>query len=272
MTTVEQPDVELPRPSEALSGAIDDWAAAFERDPEWHVRIPWESMRNRALSLREKQLLREFYSARYQTHSSYTARHPWHKTIARWRHEIARAVFGDLGKTLDGGCASGEVVSTFRELGTDCWGFDICPDLLDTVYPEARPYVRMGRMDAIPYSEVDGFRTLVSYDVIEHVPIDCLEQLPTELDRLGIQQIACVIAADLAEGHITIQNTAYYESLFARAGFRIVSEVTDALRSVPGPIGWIEDRQQVYWGSYEGSGNPPNAWNGVPGLLFFERG
>lgn len=120
-------------------------------------------------------MLREFYDASYQRACDYDARHPWHRMSADFRCKVARAAVPDTGRVLDAGCASGEIVSAWRRLGVDAYGFDLCPDLHDTVYAEARPYVRMGRFDAIPYGPDDGFRTLVSYDVFEHVPIDQLE-------------------------------------------------------------------------------------------------
>lgn len=260
------------RPDAAAPAPDDRWVEALERAPGWEQRIPWDRMRNRPLTLREQALVREFYAGAYQDKSKYNARHPWHVVIGEFRHLVAQTVFGDLGKVLDGGCASGEIVSAFRRNGTECWGFDVCPDLLDIVYPEARPYVRMGRMDAIPFSADEGFKTLVTYDVIEHVPIDCLERLPDELVRLGITQIAAIISNDtLSEGHMTIQDLPYFERLFERAGFRLIRELTGHLNEVPAPVAYSDELDRVIWRPYFESGSPRNGWNQVPGHLFFVR-
>jgi hypothetical protein len=232
--------------------------------------IPWHSMRNRPLTLREKRVVREFYAGDYPVKSRYTERHPWHQEIAQWRIAIAQAVLGDLGKTLDAGCAAGEVVRIGRQMGLDCSGFDICPDLFDICYPEVSAHLRMGSLVHIPYSASDRFKTAVSYDVIEHCPIDDLEMFPFELRRLGISQVACIISTDtISEGHITIQDTDYYRRLFASAGYRLLDEYTEALQTTPGPVAWHEEAQQVIWAPYNRSGSPQNGWNQTPGYLFF---
>ena len=251
-------DVLIPAPSRTESTA------------ELRGDIDWAALRNRPLSIEERRLVREHYDARYQQRCSYRAGHPWHRAIAIHRLRLAATIFRDLGKVLDAGCASGEIVSAFRFAGADCWGFDLCPDLHDVVYEAARPYVRIGRFDAIPYSDSDGFKTLVSHDVFEHVPIDELEALPGELARLGITQVACIISNDTeSEGHITIQDLDWYEELFARAGFRLLRELDEALAQMPVPAGWNDSRGEPIWLPYHLTGDPANGWNRVPGHLFW---
>ena len=229
-------------------------------------------MRNRPLSLDEKRRVREFYDGRFPARSNYLARHPFNETIARYRATLVKAVFPDHGKLLDAGCAGGAEVLAFRRECVDAWGFDICPDLLDVAYAEVQPFVRIGRMDHVPYSAADGFRTLVSYDVLEHVPIDCVQRFPDELRRLGIQQVACVIANDtISDGHITVQDTAFWVELFARAGLRLMTELTADLERLHVPVQWLPDQQRVLLAPYQISGKPRNGWNQVPGHLFFTR-
>jgi SAM-dependent methyltransferase len=234
--------------------------------------IDWDRLRNRALSLEEKRQLRDFYGSSYPEKSNYICDHPLQSAISMFRAQLMQTIFPDHGRVLDMGCAGGNDVRTLRDLGVDAWGFDICPDLHDICYPRVRPFLRMGRPDQIPFSAQDGFRTLISYDVLEHVPIDMLEYLPSELRRLDIQHIDCVIAKDtISEGHITIQETEWWVELFAQAGFRLREEVYDALRELPVPLGWHPDQEGVIYGKYPGTGRPPNDWNAVPGHLFFTR-
>lgn len=256
----------------APSAMDDSWVEQVDRRVSLNEQMRWDLMRNRPLTKREKDLVREFYSSNFQDGWSYNQRHPWHRAIARFRHAVLKTVFKQPGKVLDAGCASGEIISEFRAAGTDCWGFDLCPDLHETVYPEARPYVRIGPVDAIPFSASDEFETLVSYDVFEHVPIDALERMPAELVRLGIRQMACIISADtIGAGHITIQDLAYYEDLFGAYGFRVMHELTEHLNRVPAPVAWNEAQQAVIWAEYYRSGKPRNGWNAVPGHLFLVR-
>ena len=84
--------------------------------------------------------------------------------------------------------------------------------------------------------------------------------------------MACIVSADtIGVGHITIQNTEFYTALFARAGFRLRTELTDRLREVPVPWAMHPEKEEIVWALYEGTGQPRNGWNRVPGHLFFIR-
>ena len=232
----------------------------------------WERMRNRPLTAAETQAVREFYDGSYLQRQNYSARHPWNEMIADWRVQLTQAVFHDLGKVLDAGCAAGAEVAAFRRAGHDAWGFDLCPDLADVAYPEAREFVRMGRLDFVPYARADGFKTCVSHDVFEHVPIDVLERFPAELVRLGVTQLSLIVSKDtVSPGHITIQDTAWYVDLFRRSGYRLRTELTPLLAPVEAPVGWDHTRGEPIVAPYVLSGAPRNAWNEVPGHLFFVR-
>ena len=104
----------------------------------------WDALRNRPLTLAEKKQVREFYNGSYHQRSNYMEHGPWHVAIAEYRVKLTRAVFPDLGNVLDAGCAAGEEVLAFRSQGIPTFGFDICPDLHDIAYPEAREFLRMG--------------------------------------------------------------------------------------------------------------------------------
>ncbi len=246
----------------------DAWAMDWLQDPRTR-QIPWEQLRNRPLSRREKTALRQFYAGHYAEDSAYTDSHPWHRERCHWRLRVAEAVLGDLGKTLDAGCSAGELIRVAKERDLDAYGFDICPDLHEVAYAEVHDRVRIGSLGRIPYSRADGFRTLVSYDVIEHCPVDELARFPSELRRLGIEQVACIISTDtISEGHITIQDTEWYRRLFASAGYRILDEFNDVLAQTPAPCGWNSATEEAIWGLYAESGKPKNGWNQAPGYLF----
>lgn len=122
-------------------------------------------------------------------------------------------------KVLVAGCSAGECIRQLRARGVDAWGFDICPDLLEIAYPEARPYVRRGAADAIPFGPEDGSDTLTALDVLEHVPEDRVPALARELRRLGIVHVAARVA--LCEfqypGHITLRPLAWWDAQLGAA-------------------------------------------------------
>ncbi|MFQ5504430.1 MAG: class I SAM-dependent methyltransferase [Planctomycetota bacterium] len=232
----------------------------------------WQALRNRPLGSAEKRNLREFYASSYHDGSNYTNNATSHELIFNVRTALLQAVFPVPGRVLDAGCSAGGMVRAMRRHGLDAWGFDVCPDLHDIAYPEARDHVRIGGFADIPFGPNDGFRTLVSYDVFEHVPIDELSGFPAELGQLGIENVSCVIANDtITKEHITIQDTDWYVHLFAREGYRLMDELSPCLNDMllPLPVsGGIHEQLLV---PYLLQGKPRNRWNAVPGFLFFTR-
>ncbi len=221
--------------------------------------IDWVGLRNRPLASGERRSLRSFYSSRYHENSVYTVSDPLHELIHRRRAELLLAVFPEPGKVLDAGCSAGGTVRALRQLGVDAWGFDVCPDLHDMAYEEVRAQLRIGDFDAIPYSAVDGFRTLVSYDVFEHVPIDVIQQFPLRLEALGVVQGCCLISKDtLTVDHITIQDSDWYRQQFAAAGYRVMDEITEDLRSILWPVPSVRLGAQPLHLPFEWTGEPRN--------------
>ncbi|GEM_PF-5340406 len=263
-------------PSEILEAEIPPARSAAAPFPETEHPEPespdWDRLRNRPLSLEEKRRLREFYGAHYPVKSNYTNLHPFNRVISLFRVWITHRVFGELGKVLDAGCSAGGEVLAFRQAGVDAWGFDLCPELKDVCFDPVRPYLRIGSVDHIPFSREDGFTTLISYDVLEHVPVDELEGFPRELERLGVRNISCVIAKDtISEGHITIQETSWWLELFGRAGFELVPGIPELFATLPVPDRWEESERAVRFAPYPMTGVPRNGWNTVPGHLFLRK-
>lgn len=198
-------------------------------------------------------------------------RNPLARTLAQFRHTLLQAVFGDLGRVVDAGCGTGLTVAEFRRLGTDCLGFDECCSLDGQVPVEMRPHLRTGGFDAMPYSRADRIKTMIAFDSIGNTSIDCLAQLPDELRRLGVRQFALSVVPDpLAERRPTLQSRAFYQQLLAQAGLRLMHDWTPMLARVRVPTAWNEVTQRVEWTELRRTGYPANAWNSVPGYLFFE--
>ncbi len=234
--------------------------------------IDWPGLRNRPMSREERRAVREFYSSNYHDRSHYTIEDPYHELVHRRRAELLLAVFPNPGKTLDAGCSAGGTVQALRRLEVDAWGFDACPDLPDMAYEDVRDVLRVGEFDSVPFSRLDGFKTLVSYDVFEHVAIDIIECFPQKARELGIENICCIIANDtLTKEHVTIQETAWYRERFLAAGYRLMDEITEDLRSILWPTPSAKVGSQYLQYPYEWAGEPKNGWNEVPGMLFFTR-
>ncbi|MEE2888754.1 MAG: methyltransferase domain-containing protein [Planctomycetota bacterium] len=226
-------------------------------------------MRNRKLTDAEQAVIRDFRARRIVDSDR---PEPLVRTLAQFRHTLIQAVFGALGRVVDAGCGVGTTVEEFRRLGTDCLGFDGCTDLNRLASPTLSSHLRSGRFDAFPYSAEDAIRTVVAFDSIENASLDELSQVPTELQRLGVQQVALSVGRNpITKGRLSLQDRDFYTDLMAQAGLRLMEEWTPLLSDVRVPSSWNAILQRVEWTDIGSTGDPANAWNNAPGYLFFQR-
>lgn len=248
---------------------IDSWVDRYRRDGASDQRIPWRALRNRQLTGAEQVVVCEFHDRRMVGNLQPG---PFTRTVAQFRHTLIQAVFGDLGRVVDGGCGVGTTVEEFRRVGTDCVGFDSSAEVGSLVNPAVGPYLRTGRFDAVPYSSADQIRTMVAFDSIENTPIDVLMRVPSELQRLGIHQVVLSIARNpMTPGRLTLQDRDFYVDLMGQAGLGLMEAWTPVLAGLRVPAGWNEVARRVEWTDIGNTGYPANAWNDVPGYLFFQR-
>lgn len=137
-------------------------------------------------------------------------------------------------KVLVAGCAQGQAVLAFHNLGIEAWGFDIIPYTL----PEnhfLRSYLRTGSILNIPYSSNDNFDTFVCTDVLEHIYIKDIPQMVSEIYRIGADCLALIINHDgLHPGHVTLKPLGWWAWQF-QGSYRLAGEKKTAL--VPGIYG-----------------------------------
>lgn len=248
---------------------IDSWVDGCRGHGATDQRIPWRTLRNRKLTDAEQGVVSDFRARRIVDTGQ---PEPLARTLAQFRHTLIQAVFGALGRVVDAGCGIGTTVEEFRRLGTDCVGFDACSDLSGLVHPALSSQLRSGRFDAFPYSSEDGIRTVVAFDSIENASLDELLQVPTELQRLDVQQVALSVGRNpITEGRLTLQDRDFYTDLMGQAGLRLMEEWTPVLSDVRVPSAWNEPLRRVEWTDLGSTGDPANAWNDAPGYLFFQR-
>jgi len=85
---------------------------------------------------------------------------------------------------LDVGCAVGNVVSTLRELGVKAFGVDASAYALQNALPKAKPFLRQGAVDNLPYEDRQ-FDLITGWGVIKHLPPYRLTSAFRELMRVA---------------------------------------------------------------------------------------
>jgi hypothetical protein len=117
-------------------------------------------------------------------------------------------------KVLVAGCAQGNAVLAFHNLGIEAWGFDIIPCAL----PEnhyLRTFIKQGSILNIPFSREDNFDTFVCTDVFEHIYIKDIPQMVNEIYRIGADSLALIINHDgLCQGHVTLKPLTWWVRQF----------------------------------------------------------
>lgn len=116
-------------------------------------------------------------------------------------------------KVLVAGCAEGNAVLAFRDLGIDTWGFDIGFNQ-SMISNSLATYLRKGSLISIPFSINDCFDTLVATDVFEHIYIKDIPIMVNEIYRLGINMMAIIIGWGFYPGHVTLKPIKWWEDRF----------------------------------------------------------
>jgi hypothetical protein len=175
--------------------------------------------------------LDKFYDGEYISQYSYDSAEDLQLKEYHAR-EICRLL--NPRKVLVAGCAQGNAVLAFHNLGIEAWGFDIIPNAL----PEShflRTYLRLGNILNIPYSREDNFDTFVCTDVFEHIYIRDIPQMVNEIYRVGVDSLALIINHDgLNPGHVTLKPLGWWARQF-QGKYKFSDEIKTSL--VPGVYG-----------------------------------
>lgn len=182
----------------------------------------------------DRQALERFYAASYHEEHGLTADSELERERKAYFAEAVLALARPR-KVLVGGCSAGLELAALRRRGVEAFGFDLCPDLEEITPPELRPFVRRGRMEAIPFGPEDGFDTLAAFDVFEHVHEDEIPRMVAEIDRLGVEHVVALIARREFEyrGHLTLRPLSWWDDRFAGRFARLAHDEGAAVRLVP---------------------------------------
>ncbi len=160
--------------------------------------------------------LAQLYSQPYHTKNNYTGSTD-NENMLKGRLAELVIQLAKPRRVLVAGCSAGECIRQLRARGVEAWGFDLCPDLQGMAYDEVKPYLRVGSITDIPFGAEDGFDTLTALDLFEHVPEDRVPIMVEQIDRLGVQNVAALIAMGefQYEGHITLRPLHWWDAQMA---------------------------------------------------------
>jgi len=158
-------------------------------------------------------------------HANFMKGKPEEVEIKKVQAQIIREL-ANPERCLVAGSSNGELVRRCLEIGIDARGFDVIPNIEDIAFPEARGRLRRGSLTNIPYSAEDGFDTLVSVDVLEHVPERDVPAMVAEFARMGFRRLLFLINLNQFwfPGHITLRPLTWWSDQWA-AHFRHVKTV-----------------------------------------------
>lgn len=212
---------------------------------------------NKSISDEEyTNLISQLYGNKY-VEDKYTSNYDLQINNKRWFVDLILSVL-DIHLVCDAGANRGYLMEAFSERGIKAFGFDIL-DSLDVVLEKHRMNYKIGSILDIPKFDVE-FDLVTSTDVFEHIPINKIDQMVSELKKLKPRYFCFMISKDmLNDGHITLKNTRWWMKKF-EPEYKLMNELTKRLKNyVSGGV------------PYRYTGIPRNGINQVPGIVFLER-
>jgi len=194
---------------------------------EWFRRLARPAMRRRLTAALARNAvawyyrnaaerdLAPIYGGDYQ--AGYTRNPEPERRLKKYQALAVARALPAARKILVAGCSNGLLVAEFRRLGKEAFGFDISEDIFTYAEPEVRPYLRIGSVQAIPFSREDAFDLLVAVDVLEHVAMGAMSKVVAGIHALGVAHLALVInhTGLLSLGHVTLKPLPWWDGVMA---------------------------------------------------------
>lgn len=108
------------------------------------------------------------YDKAYFSSNAHDYRKHFFHPVLQWRF---KTIMDRISPTsvLDVGCGGGMMIEMLRKNGIPAYGIDLSPHAIRSMPPHIAKYARTGSILTIPY-EAESFDTVISVDVLEHVP------------------------------------------------------------------------------------------------------
>lgn len=122
---------------------------------------------------------------------------------------------------LDVGCATGYLLSGFRDLDIDCFGIDISEWAVNQIQERDRSFAKVQSLfDSLPESFPQHYDLVTCIEVAEHIPEEDADKLIKRLCQLGDYVVFSSSPSDLEDRtHCNVQQAEYWCKRFASNGF-----------------------------------------------------
>ena len=122
---------------------------------------------------------------------------------------------------LDVGCATGYLLSGFRDLDIDCFGIDISEWAIAQIKERDRSYAKAQSLfDSLPESFPQHYDLVTCIEVAEHIPEENADKLVKRLCQLGDYVVFSSSPSDFEDKtHCNVQQAEYWCKRFASNGF-----------------------------------------------------
>ena len=134
---------------------------------------------------------------------------------------------------LDAGCAKGYLVKHLRKRGVSAYGTDISPYAVAESPEDIRPYLTAASLHRLPFTD-NHFDTVVSMEVMEHIPKELLLMSIRELKRVCSGRLFLTIAQvhDTTDTtHVSLYPMEMWVKLFMSQGLFFDETLTEKVLS-----------------------------------------
>lgn len=126
-----------------------------------------------------------------------------------------------VNSVLDVGCATGMVVSAFRDLGIEAYGIDVSAYAISQVQERDKPFVHeQSALEELPEDFPEHFDLVTCIEVAEHIPEEQTKAFIKRLCELGNYIVFSSSPSDMEDRtHFNVQQQEYWCKRFAENGF-----------------------------------------------------
>lgn len=157
----------------------------------------------------------------YQKYAPYT--HPVYLERNRRLARILQVIFQPK-TALDVGCAMGYLVQAFREIGVKAWGLDKSQWAISNARSFLKPWLLQGDSSNLNCWRDNEFDLVVSWNTLEHVPLEQLLQTIAEICRVSADSVAINVAITddgHDKSHVSIFQVPWWMQQFGIFNFKL---------------------------------------------------
>lgn len=135
----------------------------------------------------------------------FRASKPFQNNLNRLNQLVSAIEVYQPKTVLDVGCGLGVLVRALRRKGIEAIGTDFAPILKEKAWKRKQTYLQIAEASDLPFPD-KSFDVVFSSDFFEHIPDEEIDQIVSEMKRVGKK----VIARVCYEMHLTEKQAKYH--------------------------------------------------------------